>query len=130
MTLANVWSIITKVIDICIVWFMTYYILKNVKNNVKMALIDEPINNLDAKHIIHLSDLCLRIRYYNPEFSIAFITHCHAFPKIDKAYEINNGVMNQIEYQPHNCFGKFDENGFYQDYMNPNKIEKIGAKNE
>ena len=39
MTLANVWSIITKVIDICIVWFMTYYILKNVKNNVKMALI-------------------------------------------------------------------------------------------
>ena len=39
MTLANIWSIITKIIDICIVWFMTYYILKNVKNNVKMALI-------------------------------------------------------------------------------------------
>ena len=39
MTLANLWSIITKIIDICIVWFMTYYILKNVKNNVKMALI-------------------------------------------------------------------------------------------
>ena len=93
-------------------------------SNVKMALIDEPINNLDAKHIIHLSDLCLRIRYYNPDFSIVFITHCHAFPKIDKAYEINNGLMNQIEYQTHNCFGKYDENGFYQDYMNPNKIEK------
>ena len=39
MTLANIWSIITKIIDICIVWFMTYYILKNVKNNIKMALI-------------------------------------------------------------------------------------------
>ena len=39
MTLANIWSIITKIIDICIVWFMVYYILKNVKNNVKMVLI-------------------------------------------------------------------------------------------
>ena len=39
MTLSNIWSIITKIIDISIVWFMTYYILKNVKNNVKMALI-------------------------------------------------------------------------------------------
>ena len=39
MTLSSVWSVITKIIDICIVWYMTYYILKNVKNNVKMGLI-------------------------------------------------------------------------------------------
>lgn len=39
MTLSTVWSIITKVIDIWIVWCMAYYILKNVKNNVKMILI-------------------------------------------------------------------------------------------
>ncbi len=39
MTLSTVWSIITKIIDICIVWFMFYYILKNVKNNVKLILI-------------------------------------------------------------------------------------------
>ena len=39
MTIANVWSIITKIIDVCIVWFMFYYILKNVKNNVKLVLI-------------------------------------------------------------------------------------------
>ena len=32
MALSTIWSIITKVIDICIVWFMFYYILKNVKN--------------------------------------------------------------------------------------------------
>lgn len=39
MTLSTVWSIVTKIIDICIVWFMFYYILKNVKNNVKLILI-------------------------------------------------------------------------------------------
>ena len=37
--LLSIWSIITKIIDICIVWFMLYYILKNVKNNVKLVLI-------------------------------------------------------------------------------------------
>ena len=39
MTISTVWSIITKVIDVCVVWCMAYYILKNVKNNVKMNLI-------------------------------------------------------------------------------------------
>lgn len=39
MALSTIWSIITKIIDICIVWFMFYYILKNVKNNVKLTLI-------------------------------------------------------------------------------------------
>lgn len=39
MTLTTMWSIVTKIIDICIVWFLVYYILKNVKNNVKLVLI-------------------------------------------------------------------------------------------
>ncbi len=39
MSLPSVWSIFTKLIDICVVWCMAYYILKNVKNNVKMLLI-------------------------------------------------------------------------------------------
>ena len=39
MAFTTVWSIITKIIDVCIVWFMFYYILKNVKNNVKLILI-------------------------------------------------------------------------------------------
>lgn len=34
-----VWSILTKLLDICLVWVVFYYILKNVKNNIKMALI-------------------------------------------------------------------------------------------
>lgn len=39
MTFTSVWSIITKVLDISLVWLMFYYILKNIKNNVKMVLI-------------------------------------------------------------------------------------------
>lgn len=39
MTLATIWSIITKIIDISLVWLMFYYILKNIKGNVKLVLI-------------------------------------------------------------------------------------------
>ncbi len=39
MVLSTVWSILTMVIDVCIVWCIIYYILKNVKNNSKMVLI-------------------------------------------------------------------------------------------
>ena len=39
MSLTDIWSILTKVIDIGIVWLAIYYILKNVKNNIKMVLI-------------------------------------------------------------------------------------------
>lgn len=39
MTLTTIWSVITKILDISIVWLMFYFILKNVKNNVKMVLI-------------------------------------------------------------------------------------------
>jgi len=39
MTFAGIWAILTKILDICIVWLLFYFILKNIKNNVKMVLI-------------------------------------------------------------------------------------------
>ncbi len=39
MNLTTLWDIFTKVLDICFVWMAFYYILKNVKNNIKMVLI-------------------------------------------------------------------------------------------
>ncbi len=39
MNLTAIWNVITKIIDISIVWLAFYYILKNVKNNIKMVLI-------------------------------------------------------------------------------------------
>lgn len=39
LTLTTVWTLVTKILDICIIWFMTYFLFKNLKNNVKMVLI-------------------------------------------------------------------------------------------
>jgi diadenylate cyclase len=39
LDLSSVWDIFTKLLDICFVWIAFYYILKNVKNNIKMVLI-------------------------------------------------------------------------------------------
>ena len=39
MTLTTIWSIVTKILDIAIVWALLYYILKNVRSNVKMTLL-------------------------------------------------------------------------------------------
>ena len=66
MTVSTVWDIITKIIDISIVWFMFYYLLKNLKNNVKLVLIFKGVaiiilikiniciivNNLHMYHIL------------------------------------------------------------------------------
>lgn len=39
MNLSTIWDLFTKLLDICLVWIAFYYILKNVKNNIKMVLI-------------------------------------------------------------------------------------------
>ena len=89
-------------------------------DSIKLAMIDEPVNNLDAKHIRQLSDLLTRIQFYNPDFAIILITHCHAFPNMTKAFEITaEKELKQVEYHVHNCFGDYDAGGYYQSEMNP-----------
>ena len=39
MTWTTLWSIFTRILDISILWFMFYYILKHIRSNVKMSLI-------------------------------------------------------------------------------------------
>lgn len=39
MTLTSIWSVITKIIDISIVWVLFYYLLKNFRQNIKIVLI-------------------------------------------------------------------------------------------
>ena len=39
MSLASLWSLFTKILDICVVWLLFYIVLKNIKNNAKMVLI-------------------------------------------------------------------------------------------
>lgn len=39
MALTSIWNIVAKLIDICLVWYGVYFLLKNLKNNIKMVLI-------------------------------------------------------------------------------------------
>lgn len=39
ITLSDVLTVLRKIVDISLVWFIFYYILKNIKNNVKLSLI-------------------------------------------------------------------------------------------
>ncbi len=39
MTLSTIWGLFTKILDIGIVWALFYFVLKNIRNNVKMILI-------------------------------------------------------------------------------------------
>ncbi len=39
LTVTDIISIVRKLADICLVWFIFYFILKNIRNNVKLSLI-------------------------------------------------------------------------------------------
>jgi diadenylate cyclase len=39
MTLNTVFSIIKKVVDICFVWIILYYILRSIRKNVKLSML-------------------------------------------------------------------------------------------
>jgi diadenylate cyclase len=39
ITLSDILNVLRKLVDISLVWFIFYYILKNIKNNVKLSLI-------------------------------------------------------------------------------------------
>ncbi|MDD4036408.1 MAG: diadenylate cyclase CdaA [Bacilli bacterium] len=39
MTIDSVWIIIRKIIDVSLVWFVFYYILKSIRNNVRMTML-------------------------------------------------------------------------------------------
>ena len=74
---------------------------------------DEPINNLDAKHIVQLSDLINRIQENNPRLAWIIISHCHVFTNVTRAFEIRDKKLEAVAYQSHNCFGTCDARGYY-----------------
>ena len=65
MTLQTIWSTFTKIIDISLVWLMFYYILKNIKNNVKNSNV-APQNNLNGFNPVNISNNSENISNINP----------------------------------------------------------------
>ena len=56
ITLTDIISILKKIIDISLVWFIFYYILKNIRNNVKLSLIFKGVAIVIILKVI--SDAC------------------------------------------------------------------------
>ena len=128
MSLSYIWSIITKVIDICIVWIGIYYILKNVKNNIKMVLIVKGvIIVLIIKMISDLLDLntigiileyavawgpLALIVIFQPEIRSALeiigrtqLLGRHKVLTVSEREKVVNEVMKAVDYLRHNSTG-------------------------
>ena len=56
ITMTDVVTIIRKIFDVALVWLMMYFILKNIKNNVKLSLIFKGVFVIVILKVI--SDLC------------------------------------------------------------------------
>ena len=63
----NILTILQKIIDISLVWIIIYYILKNLKNNIKMVLIFKGVIIILAikiiSDLIHLTTVGLLLEY-------------------------------------------------------------------
>ena len=82
-------------------------------DDIHLILIDEPVNSLDMRHIMQLSNLLLMIKERNVNLGMLIVSHCHAFPYINIAYEINDNKVQPETYICGSCFGKPNHEGFY-----------------
>lgn len=86
-----------------------------VREDAKLLIVDEPLNNLDVKSARKISNLITRIHKENPLSAILMVTHCRIIPSITRLITLQDGkiVPNEEEYQCHSCFGKANDDGFY-----------------
>ena len=145
MTFTTIWSVITKVIDICIVWMMFYFIFKNIKNNVKMVLIFKGVliiilikilsNLLDLytvglllEYILSWGPIALII-IFQPEIRNVLesigrsqLLGRHKVLTVDEREKIVFELMTAIEYLKKNRIGALivlERNMSLQEYIEP-----------
>jgi iron complex transport system ATP-binding protein len=79
-----------------------------------LCIVDEPLNNLDIRHV---RAICNLLTYINQELkkAIILVSHCRVFPNIKKEFFLENGNMVQKEVENcYACFGKPDKLGYYR----------------
>lgn len=149
MTLGSIWGIISKIIDICIVWLMAYYVLKSLKNNIKMTLIFKGIvliviikllSNLLNLHtvgvlleyVIMWGPLALII-IFQPEIRTVLehigrsqLLGRHKVLTVDEREKVVHEIVEAVEYLKKNRFGALiviERDVSLQEYIVPaNKI--------
>ena len=128
MTLANIWDVVTKIIDIGIVWLVFYFILKNIKNNIKMVLIFKGVllilvikllsDALDLYTVGVILQYCLEwgplaiIVIFQPEIRSVLesigrtqLLGRHKILTIDEREKVVFEIMKSIEYFKRNRIG-------------------------
>ena len=149
MTFTSIWSIITKIIDISLVWLMFYYLLKKLKNNIKLVLIFKGAaliiaikiisNLLDLytigmllEYVISWGPLALII-IFQPEIRNILesigrsqLLGRHKVLTVDEREKVVFEIVSAVEYLKRNRIGALiviERNVSLQDYIAPaNKI--------
>ena len=108
MNLSTVWEIFTKLLDICLVWLAFYYILKNVKNNIKMVLIVKGVFIILLVKVV--SDLLIVI--FQPEIRSVLeslgrtqLLGRHKILTVDEREKVVYEIMRSVEYLRKNRIG-------------------------
>ncbi len=145
MTLQTIWSTFTKIIDISLVWLMFYYILKNIKNNVKMVLIVKGIFLIIVikviSNILNLYTIGLLLEYilewgplaiiviFQPEIRNVLesigrtqLLGRHKILTVDEREKVVYEIMDAIEYLKKNRIGALiviERDMSLQEYITP-----------
>ena len=149
MTVTTIWNVVTKILDICLVWVMFYYIFKNIKNNVKMVLIFKGVIIVllikIISNLLNLYTIGLLLEYvlswgpialiiiFQPEIRSVLesigrsqLLGRHKVLTVDEREKIVFEIMNAIEYLKRNRIGALivlERNVSLQEYIEPsNKI--------
>ncbi len=149
MTITSMWSIITKIIDIIIVWLMFYYLLKNLRNNVKLVLIFKGVAIVVAIKLVsnwlNLYTIGLLLEYviswgplaliiiFQPEIRAVLesigrsqLLGRHKVLTVDERERVVYEIMNAVEFLKRNRIGALmviERNISLQEYIEPaNKI--------
>ena len=145
MTLQTIWSTFTKIIDISLVCLMFYYILKNIKNNVKMVLIVKGIFLIIVikviSNILNLYTIGLLLEYilewgplaiiviFQPEIRNVLesigrtqLLGRHKILTVDEREKVVYEIMDAVEYLKKNRIGALiviERDMSLQEYITP-----------
>lgn len=121
MTINSIITILQKVIDISLVWMLIYFVLKNIKNNVKMVLLFKGVFIILiiklASDVFHLTTVGLFLEYiimwgplaliiiFQPEIR-NFLEHLgrkqllgrHKILSLDEREKLVYEIMNAVDY--------------------------------
>ena len=128
MSLSTLYNLFTEVVDIAIVWFMFYYILKLIKNNVKLVLIFKGVIIIVLLKIVsdwmHLNTVGILLEYaiswgplaliiiFQPEIRTVLenlgrsqLLGRHKVLTVDEREKVVYEIMQAVEYFKKNRIG-------------------------